>query len=185
MLGLKEQGVRFHVNVPLLPGLLQETKENAKWLEDNNIKYIYRKIHPMYTDTDYNMPYQSGVNAKLSKPKGLTKSYYSDEELLFLNSIEKMNHSDNIILETKTGEEIYTNVNMVFTKNLNDFRTWTCNAGIETLYIHNDGNIYRGNCKFGGEIGNINTDFQLPTEPIICGKEKCNCAADLFTTKWS
>jgi len=184
LMSLKKCNVNFHVNVPVLPGLLDQIKENAKWLKDNNIKFIFRKIHPMYKDNSYNMPFESGFNANISKPKNLKSNYYSDKELDFLNNINKMNHKNNIILQTEDNKEIFTNVNMLFSKNLNSFVNWKCNAGLETLYIHNDENIYRGNCMFGGSLGNIKNKFTLSSEPIICGKEKCNCAADLFTTKW-
>ena len=55
----------------------------------------------------------------------------------------------------------------------------TCYAGIETIAIDSDGNIWRGWCNQGGKIGNI---FEMPIfwpkEPIICKKDFCTNGFD-------
>ena len=62
---------------------------------------------------------------------------------------------------------------------LNNFKNWSCNAGIESLMINWDGEVHRATCRVGGSLGNIyNDDYTKPSEPIICTRDWCTCAAD-------
>lgn len=65
----------------------------------------------------------------------------------------------------------------------NNFFGWSCSIGIESLFVHYDGGVQRGNCEVGGIIGNIVTGFEWPTEKIICNKHLCHCAADAIISK--
>ena len=59
-----------------------------------------------------------------------------------------------------------------------------CYAGIDTLTIDTDGNVWRGWCRQGDIIGNI---FKLPIEwprdTIICQKEFCHNGFDQAAKK--
>jgi len=71
---------------------------------------------------------------------------------------------------------------------LNDFRGWECNIGLESLFVHYDGDIQRANCRQGTPnriIGNINEPelIQWPTEPEICVQKECHCSTDIIITK--
>ena len=66
----------------------------------------------------------------------------------------------------------------------NDWSGWKCSAGVEQIIVDMEGFIYRGWCKVGNIIGNINEiDIQLPTEPVICNKTMCHCNFDIMSTK--
>ena len=66
----------------------------------------------------------------------------------------------------------------------NDWSGWKCYAGVEQIIVDMEGFIYRGWCKVGNIIGNINEiDIQLPTEPVICNKTMCHCNFDIMSTK--
>lgn len=59
-----------------------------------------------------------------------------------------------------------------------------CYAGIDTLTIDSDGNVWRGWCQQGGIIGNIHeTSVNWPTEPIICQKDFCHNGFDHMAKK--
>ena len=66
-----------------------------------------------------------------------------------------------------------------------NFKNWTCDVGLESLFVHFDGNIQRGNCGVGGFIGNITDPERInwPTESVICPKDICHCSADLILSK--
>jgi len=69
---------------------------------------------------------------------------------------------------------------------LNQYNGWTCNAGIESLMINWDGDVHRATCRVGGSLGNIyNSTFTVPTDPIVCDRNFCTCAADIPLTKYS
>ena len=67
----------------------------------------------------------------------------------------------------------------------NQFKNWTCNAGIESLMINWDGEVHRATCRVGGSLGNIYTGtFTAPDAPISCTRDWCTCAADIPLTKF-
>ena len=81
------------------------------------------------------------------------------------------------------GEQII-HANDVIKLHLNKYKGWTCNAGIESLMINWDGDVHRATCRVGGSLGNIYTGtFSIPTEPVICDRNFCTCAADIPLTK--
>jgi MoaA/NifB/PqqE/SkfB family radical SAM enzyme len=66
----------------------------------------------------------------------------------------------------------------------NQFEGWSCNAGLESLMINWDGEVYRATCRVGNSLGNIyNDSFELSTDPVICTRKWCTCAADIPITK--
>jgi len=74
--------------------------------------------------------------------------------------------------------------NDVIKLHLNKYKDWTCNAGLESLMINWDGEVHRATCRVGGSIGNIyKKSFVPPTDPIICTRDWCTCAADIPLTK--
>jgi len=86
----------------------------------------------------------------------------------------------NCVIDDKT----LIHANDVIKLHLNQFKDWQCSAGIESLMINWDGEVHRATCRVGGSLGNIylNT-FTVPTEPIICDRNFCTCAADIPLTK--
>jgi len=180
--GLKDRPI--HVHLMFLPGRLEEIKNTVSWLEDNGIRYNIRRIRPLFTPVGgFNLPGSSGMEGIHSKqsPDG----YYSQEELEYLDTFSKAGTSQDNAEFFTTESSWFDNVNTLLKNRQNSFVGWKCMAGIETLYIENDGNIFRATCKQGGPIGNISEDFKIPNNPIICAKQWCNCAADLNTTKWN
>jgi MoaA/NifB/PqqE/SkfB family radical SAM enzyme len=74
--------------------------------------------------------------------------------------------------------------NDVIKLHMNQFKGWSCNAGIESLMINWDGEVYRATCRVGGSLGNIyNNSFIVPEDPIICTRNWCTCEADIPLTK--
>ena len=68
--------------------------------------------------------------------------------------------------------------------NLNRWKGWWCSAGIRSLYIHHDGNIFRGTCEMGGPRGSIyNSGIGKAYKWVQCDKDVCACASDMQTPK--
>lgn len=66
----------------------------------------------------------------------------------------------------------------------NNFKGWICNAGIESLMINWNGDVHRATCRVGGNLGNIyHSTFSIPTDPVVCTRNWCTCAADIPLTK--
>ena len=96
----------------------------------------------------------------------------------------------NIFLIDKNKNYSRHSVEELHSLKLNQWKGWECSAGIRTLYIDFDGNVWRATCGEGGWIGNINN----PTGPISlsqltgnswikCSKTTCACGADMAISK--
>ncbi len=74
---------------------------------------------------------------------------------------------------------------------LNQWKGWWCSAGIRSIYIDFDGNVFRGTCSVGGWIGNINCVTGLWEGPrlttrqewVRCNLDVCSCGADMAVPK--
>lgn len=77
---------------------------------------------------------------------------------------------------------VETNNSYLINNNLNHFKGWKCNLGVDIVKIDAQGNI-RGNC--GQDLKqNIYTTDVYKIEPVICEQETCPCAGETITTKW-
>lgn len=68
---------------------------------------------------------------------------------------------------------------------LNRWQMWECDIGIELLCIKHSGEIHRGECGVGGEIGHVQQwqEFVLPAAGITCTKPSCSCLLDIMTSR--
>ena len=77
---------------------------------------------------------------------------------------------------------VHENVNDILARKENMYKGWLCWSGQESLLIRDNGDVYNATCR-QYKLGNIYTDFDIPTEPVTCAKNWCACAADLNTSK--
>lgn len=188
-----------HVHVMMLPDHFEQCKALIEWMKEHGISHAIRRIRPlMSSDGGLNRPYMSGMTGQhlnIQKGEGPAngglQGYYSDDELAYLgvgsenNPATFNNAIEHRVLEGAAIMTRETNVNKILMNQENGFKGWTCWAGLQTLQIYPDGTIYRASCRVGGPIGNVNDDFELPTEPVQCTKLWCNCAADINISKHS
>ena len=67
---------------------------------------------------------------------------------------------------------------------LNRFKGYECNLGMEGLIIEINGDIYNAYCHVGGVVGNVYTgEYNLATKPIICPIDYCSCSVDIEISK--
>jgi hypothetical protein len=78
---------------------------------------------------------------------------------------------------------VNVNANDLLLSGQNNFEGWTCHAGIDQINIGLDGSVYRSDCMYGGKLGTID-NYILPTKPIVCGKQACNCLSDIYIRKY-
>lgn len=116
--------------------------------------------HDLFDDMRYNANDLNWLKEQEATVQPNTVIFYKD------NTLEQRHANDVIKLK------------------LNQYNGWTCNAGIESLMINWDGDVHRATCRVGGSLGNIyNSTFSVPTEPVICNRNFCTCAADIPLTK--
>jgi len=130
-------------------------------LDGESIPYAIRRIrwtegdHDLFDDMRYDVKDLQWIKSKEATVKG--NCIIDNLEIMHANDIIKLNR--------------------------NQYKGWTCNAGIESLMINWDGDVHRATCRVGGSLGNIYTGtFTIPKESIVCTRDFCTCAADIPLT---
>jgi len=161
----EEKNIPFQLNIMAHHEYMDQVRESVNAFDAYHIPYVVRRIR--WTDADDrdwfdDMKYQTkDLEWILDKDATARPNCIVDDDQLI--------HANDIIK-----------------KHMNNFEGWTCNAGLESLMINWDGDVYRATCRVGGSLGNIyNGTFAVPVKPIICTRKWCTCAADIPLTKFS
>jgi organic radical activating enzyme len=98
--------------------------------------------------------------------------------------------NSNLIFVNKDKTYTTHSAETVHSLELNKWRGWWCSAGIRSIYIDFDGNIFRGTCGVGGWYGNVfnvtgfTNGIQLTDQKWIqCDRAVCSCGADMSVPK--
>lgn len=98
--------------------------------------------------------------------------------------------NSNIIFVTKKMDFAAHSAESTHSLGLNHWKGWWCSAGVRSVYIDFDGNIFRGTCSVGGWYGNVfnvtgftNGEHLTANEWISCTREVCSCGADMAVPK--
>lgn len=96
----------------------------------------------------------------------------------------------NIIFVSKEKTHSRHSVEEVHSLKLNNWKGWMCSAGVRSIYIDFDGNVWRGTCSEGGWVGNIYVNTGLEKGPelikgkwVHCRLDVCSCGADMAVPK--
>lgn len=114
-------------------------------------------------------------------------SYTEQQTTIIKDLIKKQkkhkNHNYKLVTWNTSGTDI-VNGNHLIAAGLNNFKGWSCNSGIDGIFIDSRGKIYRGTCLEGGSIGTIlDSKILLYDKPIVCQKNSCTCVADVLYSK--
>ena len=152
------------VNVMAHHDYMKEVKLAVAKLQHDRIPYVIRRIrwteddHNVFDDMRYNY---NDLDWIMEREATVQANCVIDDDPV------KMYHANDIIK-----------------LHLNEYKGWTCNAGLESLMINWDGDVHRATCRVGGSLGNIYAGtFTIPTKPITCTRDNCTCAADIPLTK--
>ena len=152
----------FFVNVMAHHDYMDEVRTATAQLIQNGIKFAVRRVR--WTEGDHNV---------------FDDLRYNGQDLEWLLSMDATAKPNCRVDDTKI-----VHANDIIKKHQNQFKGWTCNAGIESLMINWDGEVHRATCRVGGSLGNIyQGTFVAPTSSIICTRDWCTCAADIPLTK--
>jgi len=152
----------FFVNVMAHHDHMTDVRFVVERLKDVGIRYAVRRIR--WTEGDHNI---------------FDDMRYDGKDLEWLISQDATAKPN-----CRVDEEYIVHANDIIKKKQNQFKGWTCSAGIESLMINWDGEVHRATCRVGDSLGNIYNDtFVIPTDPVICTRDWCTCAADIPLTK--
>lgn len=155
--------IPFQVNVMAHHEHMENVKLAIARLHGHNVPYVIRRIrwtekHDWFDDMRY-------------KEKDL--------EWILKNTATAL---PNCVVD----DSIQIHANDIIKEHKNQFKGWTCSAGVESLMINWDGEVHRATCRVGGSLGNIyNGSFEPPESWITCTRKWCTCAADIPLTKFN
>jgi MoaA/NifB/PqqE/SkfB family radical SAM enzyme len=154
--------VSMLIHVMALHDKMPQVKECANILMIHSIPHVIRRIR--WTEGDHDL---------------FDDMRYAPDDLIWIKEYNAT-VSPNCIID----DEQHIHANDVIKLHLNQYKGWSCNAGIESLMINWDGEVYRATCRVGGSLGNIYTGTAIvPIDPITCTRDWCTCAADIPLTK--
>ena len=152
----------FFVNVMAHHDFMDEVRTATAQLIQKGIKFAVRRVR--WTEGDHNV---------------FDDLRYNGQDLEWLLSMDATAKPN-----CRVDDERIIHANDIIKKHQNQFKGWTCNAGIESLMINWDGEVHRATCRVGGSLGNIyNGTFSVPSDSITCTRDWCTCAADISLTK--
>jgi MoaA/NifB/PqqE/SkfB family radical SAM enzyme len=138
------------------------------------------------TLTKEGFPVLSKVLFKEFRPlkNGENKTYdYTPEQMQQLKTDTKI-LSKHLSVGYSDGSKGVVNPTELISQNLNRFRGWKCNVGIDTLTIGPLGDVQKGACFQDRYVGNLfDGSFVKPTEPATCEKDVCWCLSDISGSK--
>lgn len=157
----QRSNIDFFVNVMAHHKHMSQVRHAVETFKSLNISYAVRRIR-----------WTSGSHDSFDDNK------YAQEDLDWL-----LEQTATAKPNVQYGNKIM-HANDIIKQRLNQFTGWTCSAGIESLMINWDGEVYRATCRVGGSLGNVyQNTFAIPTEWITCNRCWCTCAADIPLTK--
>jgi len=154
----------FFVNVMAHHDHMDNVRKVVKEFREKGIRFAIRRIR--WTEGDHNV---------------FDDMRYDGKDLEWIISQDATAKPNCRVDDTEV-----IHANDIIKLHKNNFKGWSCNAGLESLMINWDGDVHRATCRVGGSLGNIyHGTFVIPTESIICTRDACTCAADIPLTKYS
>ena len=152
----------FFVNIMAHHGYIDNVRTVVKKFKEIGIKYAIRRIR--WTEGDHNI---------------FDDMKYDGKDLEWILAQDATVQPNCVV-----DDHQMIHANDIIKKHLNQFKGWNCSAGLESLMINWDGEVYRATCRVGGSLGNIySNNFQIPENNITCTRDWCTCAADIPLTK--
>ena len=90
------------------------------------------------------------------------------------------------------GSELYNNnlkiqelsSTIMIKDKINRFKNWHCYAGIDTIHVNHRGEIFSGgDCPIGMNSNLHDSDYNFPSNTVICPIDMCCCNDDIETRK--
>jgi MoaA/NifB/PqqE/SkfB family radical SAM enzyme len=163
ILEYKKQGKKnFFVNVMAHHDYMEAVRKTVELFDANKVKYAVRRIR--WGDEDHDE---------------FDDDKYIKDDLGWLLELNATADANCLV-----DDEEIVHANDIIKQHRNKFTDWKCNIGLESLMINWDGEVHRATCRVGGSLGNIyQGTFAHPTQSVICNRNWCTCAADIFITK--
>jgi len=181
---LYEQGVFVNVDVLIDPNYFEKCVEQVDQLKQGKYKWpiVAKVVH-----------YNGAVRYDELQLKYFDESIKQYPSVEWFLTTSKKPRTE-ITITKNDNTSIVTNSDSWITRNnLNKFKGWNCNLGIDHIKIFYNGNI-TGNCQ--QKLYNLNfyynlydLDFVNKFNPnfcsVICSKNICGCTGEIGIKKWT
>jgi molybdenum cofactor biosynthesis enzyme MoaA len=200
----RQEKIFVSCNLMFLPGKQKEIEEIVQQLQQNKVNFVLRKISPnldVESSTPFVAPHKFKKSLEL-KPvdqqsdnkqqwrsirdqqlTDLSHSYYSDQEIEYLKSINTQPVWQNMGMWYGQDQYLEINTDLLLSLGKARFQNWTCYAGVDYMYVDFDGHVYRGVCQESGKIGHIRDWVGFLTQPVTCRRNYCSCNQDIAVRK--
>lgn len=143
---------------------------------------ILKTQYPLEQQTKMREAEKDNVLMRLTEVYN-SENFYTTKELEWLRKNEPTISYNDVGFWNEDFEYFETNSDFMMSNDRSRFTGWTCFGGLDTLYIDNDGLVYRTSCHNDGSIGIIGKEITFPTDPMICKKQHCFAQPDRTVRK--
>lgn len=173
---LLNQSCKVHINIMMKPDRFNEL-HNFAYILSSAMPGISLSMQPLQEDMKYQLFNYTSEQLKIMQEQDLPKftRHENFKDNIFRGALLKHTNS--------TNQDIATHTTELISRGENNWLGWTCWAGIENIVVDEDGLLYRGWCRQGGDFGSILTDFKIPDRPVLCLANSCSCGLDIMCTK--
>lgn len=106
-------------------------------------------------------------------------STYTKEMLTFAKERFSRSKIKSIVSYDFFVDDKKTQLNEHLINTSNNYTGWKCYAGRDNLVIEPNGEIFGSHCKITKSFGNINSKYNIISDPVICNKPSCVCGTDV------
>jgi organic radical activating enzyme len=166
-------------------------------------RYFDQSLEAYYKFSKYAQLSVEHVKIQSWRAKTHEGSEYTDSQIEIMNSLPTVSAKKSILTKVSgyisgkvsgyiggyarydDGTTSILNAQNLINSGETNFRDWSCNIGLESLYVSYDGIIRNGNCVTSPVIGTIqNLELaKWPSDPVICRQNYCNCSTDVYVSK--
>ena len=112
---------------------------------------------------------------------GPYKRTYNQDELDSLDRLCPMDEKCNTKMVMSDGSVRGLNDNYFFLHPENtNFRWWMCNAGLDYVYVHHNGDVHPCDSMDGILYGRLGHRIKIPKKPMLCPLKQCPCLFDVY-----
>ncbi len=159
--------VLTHVNVMVKPELFTQCLDAAKRIHREtsevtiDVQIVLENFQRPYSYTDEQRRQILRVGEEINRNLKITQKRNPYRGLMKLRY--------------ESGESELIKAGDIIIRELNSWKGWTCNVGIEELVVDMYGNIYPSWCGKVGKIGNVRDEnIVFPTSGYKCPMDKCS-----------
>lgn len=170
-----------HVNVMMLPekfdALLGLAQKIASQVEDVSIS-----MQALFENMDGKMfgysKEQKDILDRPDLPYGTNTLYRRNQK------VQRKVYRGEMKKVFADGRQEVVNPPELIAQGENNWYGWNCNIGLENLVVDFSGNVRRGWCGVGGDLGHVSDYiFNFPTRPVYCQTQNCYCGLDIMAKK--